>query len=219
MPGDAPSHESGHIARPQNSSDLRAREAYITGKPPRIEPLKPGEYGKEASEMLAALRKAISSTQSDEVPEFIATMLRHSALFRRQVDLSLQLYAGALPARESELAVLRTAWLCGAPYMWGQHVATAKRVAGLTSQDIERVTLGYSAPGWDEHESAILRAAEELHVDAMITDETWGVLARKLNDTQLIELPILIGHYRGVAYVQNSLRVRLMSDNPGLSAR
>ena len=219
MPGDTPGRESGHAASSAPSSELRAREACITGKPPRIEPLKPGEYGKEASEMLAALRKAISSPRADEVPEFIATMLRHSALFRRQVDLSLQLYAGALPARDSELAVLRTAWLCGAPYMWGQHVATAKRVAGLTSQDIERVTLGSAAAGWDEHDSAILRAAEELHGDAMITDETWGVLVRKLNEAQLIELPVLIGHYRGVACVQNSLRVRLMADNPGLSAR
>ena len=102
MPGDTPSHESGPVASSAPSAELRAREACITGKPPRIEPLKPGEYGKEASEMLAALRKAISSPRSDEVPEFIATMLRHSALFRSQVDLSLQLYAGALPARDSE---------------------------------------------------------------------------------------------------------------------
>jgi alkylhydroperoxidase family enzyme len=204
---------------PDDAPNIRAREALIIGKPPRIPPLKAGEYGKEALEMLAALRKAISSPQSQVVPEYIATAMRHSALFRRQVDLSLQLYAGALSPRQSELAVLRTGWLCRAPYMWGQHVATAKRLLALTSEEIERVTLGSAAVGWNEHDRAILRAVDELHADAMITDETWAALVRELNEQQLIELPILIGHYRGVAYLQNSLRVRLMPANPGLSAR
>ena len=49
--------------------------------------------------------------------------------------------------------------------------------------------------------------------------ETWEVLARHLTDQQLLELPMLAGQYHKVAYVQNSLRVRLRECNPGLSAR
>ena len=199
--------------------DIRAREAFIVGLPPRIPPLKPGEYGSETWEMLAALRKSISSTRADEMPEYFATMSRHPALLRRQADLSLQLYASSLSPRASDVAILGTAWLCKAPYMWGQHVSTAKRIADLISEEIERVTLGSAAAGWPEHDSALLRAAQELHADAMITDETWGVLAGKVNERQVIELPILVGHYHGVAYVQSALRVRLMPGYSGLSAR
>ncbi|CAN7659395.1 hypothetical protein LJR225_005239 [Phenylobacterium sp. LjRoot225] len=53
----------------------------------------------------------------------------------------------------------------------------------------------------------------------MITDGTWAVLARTLTEPQLIELPILIGQYQGVAYLQNALRIRLMEGNEGLRAR
>jgi 4-carboxymuconolactone decarboxylase len=200
-------------------SDIRRREEQILGQPPRMTPLQAGQYGPEALEMLAALRKAISSDLSGEVPEYIATGMRHPALFRRHVDLSLQLYAGALSTRDSEIAVLRTGWLCQAPYLWGQHVATSKRLKVLSSEEIERVTLGSEGVGWSEHERALLRATEELHRDVMISDETWTVLARALNDKQLLELPILVSQYRGVACLQNSLRMRLMPGDPGLAAR
>ncbi len=60
---------------------------------------------------------------------------------------------------------------------------------------------------------------DELHTDAMISDETWAVLAETLSDKQLIELPILVGVYQGTAYLQNSLRIPLMKHNPGLMAR
>src|SRR5438067_553883 len=64
-----------------------------------------------------------------------------------------------------------------------------------------------------------LRATEELHETSTISDETWEVLARTLDDKQLIELPMLAGHTHGVAYVQNALKLRLMPGNQGLSAR
>ena len=69
------------------------------------------------------------------------------------------------------------------------------------------------------HAQAILRAAEELFADAMISDETWATLSKRLDDRQLIELPILIGQYQAVAYYQNSLRLRLHNGNLGLKAR
>jgi alkylhydroperoxidase family enzyme len=64
-----------------------------------------------------------------------------------------------------------------------------------------------------------VRAAEELHYDSMISDETWADLSETLNDKQLIELAMLIGQYKTVAYYQNALRFRLPEGNEGLSAR
>jgi 4-carboxymuconolactone decarboxylase len=202
----------------QSMSDTRAREALILGQPPRIAPLKPSELDKEASETALALRKAASGSTSDEVTEFTATMLRHPALYRCHVALGIQLYRGALAPRDRELAVLRIGWLCKAPYEWGEHVKIGKRV-GVTAEEIERVIIGSTASGWNEDDRAIIRAVEELIDEAMISNETWAILSRRLDEKQLIELPLLVGNYVALAYFQNSLRLRLISGNPGLSAR
>jgi alkylhydroperoxidase family enzyme len=153
------------------------------------------------------------------LPEIVRTMLRHPELFARQTDIGIQLLGqGALSARDRELAVLRIGWLCKAPYEWGEHVHVAKKV-GITSDEIERITIGSAAPEWCEHEQAILRAVEELHANAIISDATWATLAKRLDDRQLIELPIVIGQYQTVAYYQNSLKLRLHEGNLGLKAR
>jgi alkylhydroperoxidase family enzyme len=153
-----------------------------------------------------------------EVPELVVTLLRHPNLYRRITGLAVALARGVLAPRDRELAVLRIGWLCQAPYEWGEHVRLAKQV-GFSSEEIERVTHGSSAAGWTRHEAAILRAAEELHGTAMISDATWSVLAATLNDQQLIELPVLIGQFTLVAYFQNALRLRLGDGNVGLAAR
>jgi alkylhydroperoxidase family enzyme len=153
------------------------------------------------------------------LPEIIRTMLRHADLFAAQTDLGIQLIArGALSARDRELAVLRVGWLCRAPYEWGEHVNVAKKV-GIEDDEIERVTQGSAAPGWSDADRAILRAVEELLADAMISDATWATLAERLDERQLIELPILVGQYQAVAYYQNALRLRLHQGNAGLLAR
>jgi alkylhydroperoxidase family enzyme len=153
------------------------------------------------------------------LPEIVLTMLHHADLFALHTDVGLQLLArGALSFRDREFAVLRIAWLCQAPYEWGEHVLIGKRF-GLTSDDVARVIDGPDAKGLDEHASAILRAVDELHGDAMISDATWHTLAKRLDERQLIELPIIVGQYQTVAYYQNSLRLRLHTGNAGLKAR
>jgi alkylhydroperoxidase family enzyme len=200
-------------------SDTAAREALILGKPPRLDPLAPDELGEEASEVAEKLRVLAPAMMQGGIPPNIATMLRHPALYTRHLELGMQLLSrGTLAARDRELAILRTMWLCQAPIEWGAHSQVVKQL-GLTSDDVERVTIGSTAPGWSDHEQAILRAAEELHTDALISDATWATLASSYSDEQLIELPILIGQYHSIAYVQNSLRLRVMPGYPSLSAR
>jgi len=154
-----------------------------------------------------------------QLPEIVRTMLRHAELFSVHTDVGLHLLSkGALAWRDRELAILRIAWLCQAPYEWGEHVLVAKRF-GFTSDDVARVIKGPEAAGLDEHESAILRAVDELHGNAMISDATWNTLAKRLDERQLIELPIVVGQYQSVAYYQNSLRLRLHNGALGLKAR
>jgi alkylhydroperoxidase family enzyme len=138
------------------------------------------------------------------------------AVFASFLELGTELSSSAtIPPRERELAILRVGWLCGAPYEWGEHVIVARRV-GLSEEEIERVIEGSAAAGWTERERTLLRAVEELHVDAMIADATWADLARHFDERQLIELPMLVGHYHTTAFVQNALRIPLGPKNRGL---
>jgi 4-carboxymuconolactone decarboxylase len=187
--------------------------------PPRLAPLAPEELGPDAMDVIAGVMKAQSKPSRGDVPAFIAIMLRYPELFRRQADLSAELFSGALPFRDVELVLLRTTWICQAPFIFGEHVKTAKANCGFTSADIERIIEGSGAEGWDEHSRALLKATEELIETSTISDETWAALAKTLDEKQLIELPILVAHKQGVAYVQNALRAPLMQGNEGLSAR
>jgi len=203
--------------------DIEEREREILGHPPRVLPLDSQDVIAAALENTGRLRQAASGGSApvsmSEIPELVVTLLRHPHLYQRLTDMAVQLQGrGALAPRDRELAVLRVGWLCQAPYEWGEHVRLAKQ-AGLTSDEIERVTHGSSAPGWTEHEAATLRAAEELHETAMISDATWRSLSESLDERQLIELPILIGQFTLVAYLQNALRLRLGHANIGLRAR
>lgn len=196
------------------------REMEILGQPPRIAPLAPEDFTAEAIEAAAALRQAAGLSDDGSVPNYVATMLRYPAMFKAHTDFAMILMTqGALTARARELAVLRTGWLCLAPFEWGAHVDIGRRAAGLTAAEFERVQQGSDAPEWNEADRSILKAVEEMMDGAMISDATWDVLARHYDDKQLIELPILVGQYIGVAYLQNSLRIRLMPGNDGLRAK
>lgn len=219
-------------------------QALVLGDGPRIEPLPISELtgdllkiiqrmvqvnvainAREKEALVTTVSKLVENGETidasvlENLPEIVRTMLRHPDLFTLQTDIGIQLLGrGTLPARDRELAILRTGWLCTAPYEWGEHVHIAK-TAGITSEEIERITQGADAPGWSEHERAILRAVDELYRDSIISDATWNTLAQRFNEKQLIELPILIGQYQTVAYYQNSLRLRLHNGNFGLKAR
>ena len=199
--------------------DVDAREAEVLGKPERIAPLAPEEFDDEARALVVGIRASLGHSGPSALPSVFGTMLKHAGLFRRQMEMGIELLGkGALPPRERELAILRVAWLCRAPYEWGEHVEIAKR-CGLTREEIERVTVGSSASGWIEHEAAILCGVEELLRDQMISDDTWDVLARTWTERQRIEFPALVGQYVATAYSQNSLRIRLSPNNRGLRHR
>lgn len=169
---------------------------------PRIPPLGDDEMNQETSALLEDVR-----LPNAEAVNIFATLVRHPGLFRRWMPFAGKLLAGKLSARDRELAILRTAWRCQSEYEWGQHVAIG-RTAGLTDDEIHRVVEGPDAPGWSDADAAVLRAADELHDDACVGDQTWELLARQYDERQLIELIMLIGHYHLVAFALNSLGVQ-----------
>jgi 4-carboxymuconolactone decarboxylase len=60
----------------------------------------------------------------------------------------------------------------------------------------------------------LIQAVDELHDDGKIGDDTWAALADRYDERQLIELPMLVGHYHMLAFTLNTLGVEL---EPGLT--
>lgn len=185
---------------------------------PRLEPFTPEEFGEEGLAIVTELRAGVGLPPG-EVPEFMATFLRHPDLVRGHSRLALALFNGTLPLRDREIAILRLCWLCRSAFEWREHVAVGKAAGGLTSEDIERIAQGPDADGWNRHEEAVVRAVDEFHETGTVTDRVWEALSRTYSDKQLIELPILIGQYQGLCYLANSCRFRLPPDSPGLATR
>jgi alkylhydroperoxidase family enzyme len=115
---------------------------------------------------------------------------------------------GRLPRRDHELLALRAAWNCRSPFEWGHHVVYA-RAAGIEEGEIARVVAGADAEGWSGHESALLRAADQLHGTATIDDATWAVLAARYDEATLVEIPMIVGQYTMLSMLTNATGVEL----------
>lgn len=200
------------------TANVAARMEEVCSSPPRLEPLDGAALGARELDLIGRLRQLSAHPDDKPVHPFFSTLAHQPAFFEAYMQLGISAMASAaLPLRTRELIILRTGWLCGAPYQFGEHVVTAKKI-GFTAQDIERIKQGSSAEGWDDADRAILRAAEELHDNAMISDVTWAALAERLSPGELIELPMIVGHYHLTAFLQNSLRFRLSDYNLGLAS-
>ena len=199
-------------------SDVAARMEEVCGNPPRLEPLSGEALGQREMDVILRMRELTAYPVEQPIHPFFSTLAHQPAFFEAYMQLGISAMASAaLPPRTRELIILRTGWLCGAPYQFGEHVVTARKI-GMTADEIERIKQGSSAEGWDEGDRAILEAAEELHGDAMISDATWATLAGLHSPRELIELMMIAGHYHLTAFIQNSLRFRLNDYNLGLES-
>jgi alkylhydroperoxidase family enzyme len=179
---------------------------------PRIPPLAAGEQSEDQRGLVGGVAANVPASN------IFATLVRHPGLFRHWLPFGGKLLAGKLPARQRELLILRTAWNCRSDYEWGQHVLIA-RAAGLEDTEIDRVAHGPDHEGWSPLDRTLLRAADELHRGSCISDETWSELAGGYDERQLIEVPMLVGHYHMVAYSLNSLGVQREEGIVGLPER
>jgi alkylhydroperoxidase family enzyme len=171
---------------------------------PRIPPLAPEQQDEQAKELLDGV-----SAAGAPAANIFSTLVRHPGLFRRWLPFGGKLLGGGkLPPRDRELLILRTGWLCHAEYEWAQHREISKSI-GITDEEIARVREGADAPGWDPFDATLMKAVDELHADARIGDDTWATLAATYDQQQLIEVPMLVGHYHMVAFTLNSLGVPL----------
>ena len=112
-----------------------------------------------------------------------------------------------LPAREREIVILRTGFLCRSGYEFTQHTRIGLQ-SGLTADEIEHIKRGADA-GWSAADAALIRATDELHAQQFITDATWNELGAHFSDKQRMDVVFTCAQYTQVSMILNSFGVQL----------
>jgi len=174
-------------------------------EPPRIAPGDRSEIGFANN----AIARVLGLATGGSPPNIFTTLARHRGLFRRWLLFAGALMPGGkLPRAESELLILRVAHNTSCDYEWSHHERLGVS-AGLSAEEVEHVRSGPDAGGWSDRQALLLRAADELHADRRIGEETWSALTSSLSEVELIELCMLVGHYEMLAMTLNSLGVQV----------
>jgi alkylhydroperoxidase family enzyme len=155
-------------------------------------------------------QKAIAAEfAASEMANAVGTLLTYPALARRMFTHDRYLTTeSTLTPRHRALLGLRTAWLARSNYLWA-HRATLARRAGLTDADFLRIAQGPDAPGWDPFEATLLRAADELRIDAYISDASWKALSARFDIPQMIDTIDTVAGTTMYAGVFNSAGVEI----------
>lgn len=170
---------------------------------PRLAPIPQADWSDEVQKILQP------NVAQGSVFNIFKTLAHHPDLLRRWLVFGNHvLFKSTLPPRERELVILRIGWLCEAEYEWAQHVKIGKD-AGLTDVEIERIKAGPNARGWNEPDTLLLQATDELRRDAFIGDATWKGLSAHFDTKQLMDVVFAVGQYNLVSMALNTLGVQL----------
>jgi len=177
---------------------------------PRIAPLRP-PFDPDTAEML---RRWMPPGAEAEPLALFRTLAVHAQLMSRMRPLGAGILGhGRVPARDREIVIHRTCARAGAEYEWGVHAVAFGQAVGLTDAQIA-ATAGAggdddAGAGWSEADAALIAFADELHDTATVSDAAWSRLAARYDEAQLVELLVIAGWYRTLAYVINAARVAL----------
>jgi 4-carboxymuconolactone decarboxylase len=206
-----------HLGREQGV-DPRMDETIPHVPAPRVEPLPksprvPAVSRTNATEEQAALLKEIGEAN------IYATMAHRPDILRTCVPLGPPLRlcsdepreavrGGKMRVRDRELLIHRTARRCGSDYELSQHYRISL-AWGISQEELDRIADGPDAVGWDPFDRALLRAADELHDHAMLSQRTWDTLSTRYDTEELIQVVMLCGYYHMLAYLLNTAGVQL----------
>ncbi|NOJ47235.1 carboxymuconolactone decarboxylase family protein [Bradyrhizobium archetypum] len=112
--------------------------------------------------------------------------------------------------REREVLLLRVTARCRCAYEWGMRVHYFADEAGLTEAQIYASVYGDADDAsWQPTDKVLVRLADELHDTVSVSEQHWTALRTKFSDEAIIQLLLMAGNYRTVAYIANGLRLPL----------
>lgn len=147
------------------------------------------------------------------------TLAKNPRVLRR-IRRGALLDAGSIRLRHREIVILRTTALCGAEYEWGVHVQFFASAAELDGAALYATVWGDSSSAcWNDEESALIAACDELHGTCKISDALFEKLRARFDEAQLIEVLVLAGLYRTISYAVNGTGLALEASAPRFPAR
>lgn len=183
----------------------------------RLPPLEEDEWSPSTRERLLA--SWLPAGQAPAKPSTVrVTLSRHEKLFEAWDPFGFAIFNGELPERDREVLVLRTAWLTRCRLQWAYHEAPAAR-AGLTGADISAIIEGPNSAALEGWDRVLVSVVDQLHEQGTIDDATWEALADRYTTEQLIEVPMIAGHYMMIAYAVNSFGTPIPDGLAALPAR
>jgi len=115
-----------------------------------------------------------------------------------------------LTLRQRELVIDRCCALTGCEYEWGVHVAVFGEAAGLSREEVSATLDRPLRPEmWSVEEATLLITVDALHERATLSDEEFARIREYFDDEQVLEILMLAGFYRTVAYLANGLDLPL----------
>ena len=118
-----------------------------------------------------------------------------------------------LDPRLRELAILQVSYMTGSAWGFSHHVRIGREI-GLTDNEIRAVSdeSARRPSTLDPLAKAVLRAAREMTADLGVSDETFTVLRRELDNERLTDLMVTISFYNGLVRLLESMKVDVEED-------
>lgn len=121
------------------------------------------------------------------------------------------LTANTLPVKLRQIAIMRTAWITRATYMWSSHLNTS-RLCGLSDEMYGPIQRGAEDPYFSEFERSVIRATEDVVRDHEVSDANWRALRAEWNEQQMLDFLFTVGCYVMVAGVMRSTGAERQDD-------
>ena len=142
----------------------------------------------------------------------LRTFANHPALANAFSPLNVHLLStNTLPVKLRQIAIMRTAWITKAVYMWSSHLNTSVR-CGLSPDMYAPIQRGADDPYFTPFESLVVRATDELVVDRELSDASWQGLSAEWDNKQMLDFLFTVGCYAMVAGVMRSTGAERLPD-------
>jgi alkylhydroperoxidase family enzyme len=167
-------------------------------------------------------KKDLSPENQDllDRPINLNRVLVHSPNCRRaglQMAMFIR-FKSKLNPRLKELAIMAVGYITRAPYEWSHHVILGKDF-GVSDEDMRQlVNLLEGRPHkLDEQVVLAVRGAREMTENIAMSEETFNALHKFLDNEEMVDLIVTIGHYNSMVRVLATLQVDIEDDYmPGL---
>lgn len=161
--------------------------------PARMPQVHPGDLTAEAREFIGRWTGGIFRDADSNPP--LLTFAHHPRLAQAFTTFNIHLLStSTLSAKERQIAIMRTAWLTKATYMWSSHLDTSLR-SGLSPDMFDPIKVGASDPYFTPFESAIITATDELVDDKKVSEAQWNILMTQWDNQQMIDFIFTVGCY------------------------